>query len=102
MKKSRKARPFGGLSPCLKFLLLMKVSLFLVLVACLQVSANGYSQETFSLHFRQADVPAIFNTIQKESKYKFFYNNDYLKELGKVDLDVTDAPLASILRMVLG
>ena len=102
MKKSRKAKPFGGLSPCLKFLLLMKVSLFLVMAACLQVSARGYSQETFSLHFRQADASLIFSTIQKESKYKFFYNNDYLKELGKVDLDVTDAPLPNILRMVLG
>lgn len=44
----------------------------------------------------------IFSTIQKQSHYKFFYNNDYLKGLGKVDLDVTDAPLASILEKVLG
>ena len=102
MKKTRKVRPFGGLSPCLKFLLLMKLSLVLVMAACLQVSARGYSQETFSLHFRQADASLIFSTIQKESHYKFFYNNDYLKELGKVDLDVTDAPLTNILRMVLG
>src|SRR6201996_6817519 len=102
MKKSRKGKPFGGISPCLKFLLLMKVSLFLVLIACLQVSARGYSQETFSLHFKQAEVPLIFSTIQKQSHYKFFYNNDYLKGLGKIDLDVTDAPLTSILEKVLG
>jgi len=79
----------------------MKLSLFLVMAACLQVSARGYSQETFSLHFRQADASFIFNTIQKESHYKFFYNNDYLRELGKVDLDVTDAPLTNILQLVL-
>jgi TonB-linked SusC/RagA family outer membrane protein len=79
----------------------MKLSVLVVLAACLQVSARGYSQETFSLHFRQADASEIFNTIQKESKYKFFYNNDYVKALGKVDLDVTDAPLTNILQMVL-
>ncbi len=79
----------------------MKLSVLVVLAACLQVSARGYSQETFSLHFRQADASEIFNTIQKESKYKFFYNNDYVKALGKVDLDVTDAPLPSILNAVL-
>jgi TonB-dependent starch-binding outer membrane protein SusC len=79
----------------------MKLSVLVVLAACLQVSAKGYSQETFSLHFRQADVSSIFSTIQKESHYKFFYNNDYLRELGKVDLDVTDAPLTNILQMVL-
>ena len=72
------------------------------MAACLQVSARGYSQQTFSLHFRQAEASEIFNTIQKESKYKFFYNNDYIKLLGRVDLDVTDAPLTSILRTVLG
>ena len=85
-----------------KLLLLMKVSLMLLMAACFQVSARGYSQETFSLHFHHAEAHEIFKTIQRESRYLFFYNNDYLKELGKVDLDVTDAPLTSILNTVLG
>ena len=80
----------------------MKFSFFLVFATCLQVSAKTYAQEKFSLHFKQAEVSKIFNAIQKQSKYRFFYNNGYLDKLGKVDLDVKDSELESILKIVLG
>src|SRR5258708_16270047 len=80
---------------------MVKICFALLMTLCLQVSAHGYSQEKFSFHVRQVGAHEIFNAIQKESKYRFFYNNDYLRQLGKVDLDVTDAPLASILDQVL-
>lgn len=79
----------------------MKLGLVLAVAACMQVSAKGYSQETFSLHFRNTQVDQIFKVIQKESSYLFFYNDDYLKTLGRVNLDVTNSPLNSILDQVL-
>lgn len=79
----------------------MKLGLVLAVTACMQVSAKGYSQETFSLHFRNTQVDQIFKVIQKESSYLFFYNDDYLKSLGRVNLDVTNTPLNSILDQVL-
>ena len=102
MKKRKKVKTFREVSLYLKCLLLMKVSFVLAIAACFQVSAKGYSQETFSLHFRHTEVHQIFKAIQKESNYLFYYNDDYLKELGKVNLEVTDSPLSSILNMVLG
>ncbi len=80
----------------------MKVSFFIVLVTCLQVSAKTYSQEKFSLHFKQAEVAKIFNAIQKQSKYRFFYNNGYIDKLGRVDLNVKNTELESILKIILG
>jgi len=80
---------------------MVKICFALLMTLCLQVSAHGYSQEKFSFHVRQVGAHEIFNAIQQESKYRFFYNNDYLRQLGKVDLDVTDVPLASILDQVL-
>src|ERR1700754_4400248 len=80
---------------------MLKICFALLMTLCLQVSAHGYSQEKFSFHVRQVGAHEIFNVIQQESKYRFFYNNDYLRQLGKVDLDVTDASLASILDQVL-
>jgi len=67
----------------------------------MQVSARSYSQEKFSLHFKQTEVAKIFTAIQKQSEYKFFYNNDYLNKLGKVDLDVTNSELEDILKILL-
>src|SRR5258708_8577467 len=86
----------------LKFLLQMKIGFCLFMAVCLQVSAHGYSQDKFSFHVRQVGAHEIFNAIKQESKYRFFYNNDYLRQLGKVDLDVTDASLTNILDQVLG
>ncbi|HEY4291194.1 MAG TPA: TonB-dependent receptor [Puia sp.] len=80
---------------------MVKICFALLMTLCLQVSAHGYSQEKFSFHVRQVGAHEIFNAIQQESKYRFFYNNDYLRQLGKVDLDVTDVPLARILDQVL-
>src|ERR1700743_1337797 len=102
MQRSRNAGPLQGLNRSLKFLLLMKISFILLMTVCLQVSARGYSQEKFSFHLKQVGAHEIFIAIQHESSYRFFYNNDYLKQLGKVDLDVTDASLSSILDQVLG
>ncbi len=102
MKKSNKAKAFKALPACLKFLLLMKLSFLLTFVTCLQVSARTYSQEKFNLHYKQVEVPKIFNTIQKQSQYRFFYNNGYINKLGKVDIDVTNAELENVLNIVLG
>ena len=102
MKKSKKARVCRAATPYLKFLLLMKVSFALILITCLQVSARSYSQEEFNLHFKQVEVSKILSAIQKESNYRFFYNNGYMDQLGKVDLQVNKASLADVLAIVLG
>jgi TonB-linked SusC/RagA family outer membrane protein len=80
----------------------MKVSFAIMLVTCLQVSARSYSQGEFNLHFKQVAVSKILNTIQKESNYRFFYNNGYMAQLGKVDLQVNNASLMDVLAIVLG
>src|SRR5882757_479342 len=97
MKKSLEGGAFRSYSPGLKFLLLMKLSFGILLITCMQVSANAYSQEKFSLHFKQAEVAKILTAIQDQSSYRFFYNNGYINKLGKIDLEVTDALLPDIL-----
>src|SRR5579871_5506960 len=102
MKKSNKATALPARRACLKFLLFMKLSFILVFITCLHAAAKTYSQETFSLHFKQVEAPKIFNAIQKQSKYRFVYNNDYINQLGKVSIDVTNSGLENILNIVLG
>lgn len=80
----------------------MKVSFALILITCLQVSAHSYSQEKFNFNFKRVEVSQILNTIQKEGKYRFYYNNGYISRLGRVNLEVTDASLANVLNIILG
>ncbi|NML38024.1 TonB-dependent receptor [Chitinophaga sp. G-6-1-13] len=101
MKKSR----FGGasyaLSQTVKLLLMMKLCFVVVLLSCLHASATVFSQEKFTLTFVRTDADKIFAKIQQESDYRFFYNYTAIRQLGKIDLQVKDAPLAEIMRRML-
>ncbi|WP_419788924.1 TonB-dependent receptor [Mucilaginibacter sp. FT3.2] len=97
MKKTRRAFAIPGAPVCLKVILLMKAVFFLILVTCMQVSADVYSQQKFTLNIKQTDVSTILTKIQKQSDYRFFYNYAALKKLGKVDLDVTNASIEQVL-----
>jgi len=102
MKKSKTAGAFGLPLPLLKFLLLMKVSFAIMLITCMQVSANSYSQGEISLNYKKVEVSKILTAIQKESSYRFFYNNGLLNQLGKVDIHVNKASLPEVLNILLG
>jgi TonB-linked SusC/RagA family outer membrane protein len=101
MKNKRLQWPGRMPARVVKFLLVMKLSALLMLTCCLQVSADVYSQKRFTLRFEQAGIDKIFARIQKESEYKFFYNYGYIRQLGKIDLQVSDATLPEILDRVL-
>ncbi len=101
MKKIRKAYAFPDTRACVKFILLMKAVFLLVFATCLQVSAHVYSQERFSLDFKQTEVSTILTDIQKQSKYRFFYNYSTVKTLGKADLQTNDATIVEILNKLL-
>ena len=79
----------------------MKLTFFLMMLSFMQVSARVYSQDRFTLDYKRVDADKIFNKIQKESSYRFFYTFEDIKKLGPVDLHVKNATLADILDKVL-
>ncbi|MGX5818939.1 TonB-dependent receptor [Chitinophaga lutea] len=101
MKKRRFGRTFRAPDQTIKLLLVMKLSFAVVLMTCLHASAAVYSQQRFTLSFVRVDADKIFEKIQKESDYRFFYNYNSIRKLGKVDLNVKDAPIAVIMERVL-
>lgn len=102
MKKITKAFAWLYMQPPFKIILLMKGALLLIMFTCLQVSANVYSQEKFSLDLKQTEVSSILTKIQKQSNYRFFYNYSSIKKLGKVNLLVKDASIQTILEALMG
>lgn len=102
MKKITKAFAWLYMQPPFKTILLMKGALLLIMFTCLQVSANVYSQEKFSLDLKQTEVSNILTKIQKQSNYRFFYNYSSIKKLGKVNLQVKDASIHAILEALMG
>lgn len=84
-----------------KFWRCMKLSFILVFVTCLQASARLSGQEMFTLSMNHVSVDKVLSKIQKQSNYRFFYNERYLRHLNPVSLRVKDAALSEVLDQLL-
>lgn len=78
----------------------MKLTVLLLLVACLQVSAHVDAQ---NITYRKNNVSLenVFRTIRKQTGYEFLYNTAMLKRAKKVDTKFRDTPLKKALDKVL-
>lgn len=82
------------LSP--KTLLVMKMTAFLLTIACLQISAKTVSQ-TITLTEKDASLKALFKKIEQQSGYYFFYSDELLKEAKPVSIQVSNSSLKEAL-----
>src|ERR1700748_2972591 len=53
-----------------KYLLMMKLTALLLLIACMQVSARGYSQDKISITLKNVRLKYAIAYIQHNSKYR--------------------------------
>lgn len=79
-----------------KTLLIMKFTAIFLFAACLQVSANGYSQK---ITLSQTNVPLkkVLKEIANQSGYQFFYKDKLLRQTGAVTLSVNNASIEEVL-----
>jgi len=81
-----------------KLLLIMKLTAVLILAFTMQISASAYSQSTkFSLDLKEKTVREVFHTIEGQSQFRFFYNDDFKLIDEKVDVNVKDVSVEAIL-----
>ncbi|WP_158638360.1 TonB-dependent receptor [Panacibacter ginsenosidivorans] len=78
----------------------MKLTVVLVMFFCLQASADGFSQQKISLKFKKTEIADILTSIEKQTSYRFLYNNDLLDLKQKVNLNVQDAELKEVLNLM--
>lgn len=76
----------------------MKLCAVLLLAACLQASAKGFSQITI----QASNVPLqyVFAQIEKQSGYTFFYDENILTAAKKIDIRVSNITLEEVLPIV--
>src|ERR1700759_1704481 len=84
----------------LKTLLVMKLTVLLITVVCLHVTAATYAQKV-TLNEKNATLDKVFDDIKKQSGYIFFYNNEVLNGIGRVSINIKDATLQQALDQVL-
>jgi TonB-linked SusC/RagA family outer membrane protein len=88
----------GGKIPLLsKALLVMKITTFFLLVGVLQVSARGFGQEKLSLRYKNAEIAGILVNIEKQTHYRFLYNDQLQAIRQKVTINVENADIRQAL-----
>jgi len=78
----------------------MNITGFLLLAACLHVSARGYTQKV-TLSGKDMPLEKVFNIIERQTGYAFFYDFDIFKDTHKVTLNVKDMNLDEVLKACL-
>jgi len=82
----------------LKVMLLMKLTIVLVLISFMQVSANGFSQAKISLKLQSVELRQVFSQIEKKSDCRFLYNDDAITLINqKVNVYADNALVSDVL-----
>lgn len=74
---------------------IMKLTAIILLAACMQVNAKGYSQITLSEH--NAPLQRVFQKIQRQSGYDFVSTYEVIKKAGNVTVSVQNVTLQQAL-----
>jgi len=70
----------------------MKITSFLLLVFVLQVSARGFGQR-LNLRYRNAEIAGILVNIEKQTNYRFLYNNQLSAIRQKVTVNLENVDI---------
>ncbi|MBB3969224.1 TonB-dependent receptor [Mucilaginibacter phyllosphaerae] len=78
----------------------MKLIFMMMLAGCLQLSAAGFGQN-ISITQKGARLESIFKTIEKQTRYTFFYKVELISKLNRVSVDIKDQPVEKALNNLL-
>jgi TonB-dependent starch-binding outer membrane protein SusC len=84
-----------GLFPT-KIALTMRLTIFLMIVATLKVSAGAFAQ-TVSVSVKNAPIEEVLSSVKQQTGYLFFYDRDLLRTVKPVTIKAENKPLADFL-----
>jgi TonB-linked SusC/RagA family outer membrane protein len=74
----------------------MKMTVVILLIASIQVSATGFAQK-ITISQQNAPIEHVLKEIKKQTGYLFFYNQEWLKQVKAVNIDVKNASIDEVL-----
>ena len=80
-----------------KLLLPMKLTLIIIFLSVLQVSATVYSQITVNLDVHDKSIREVLKTIEQQSKIRFFYSDDLLIMNEMIDIKADNKNIIGVL-----
>ncbi len=100
-KKHNSEKYFSGRYHYYLYLLLMRsVTAFIWISMCSLYANPSLGQNKIHVRFKNTPLTEVFSTLEKQTNYVFFYNDDVLKSANTITLD-KDATLEEILNNAL-
>ncbi|HUQ67531.1 MAG TPA: TonB-dependent receptor [Flavitalea sp.] len=75
----------------------MKCTIAIMLLACLQVSANGFSQSRITVNLHSIEMKRALSLIERKSDFRFLYNQKLLSDLERVEINAVNEEVTSVL-----
>src|SRR6201991_3130068 len=102
MKKNRSSMPVHAAVYLTKCLLMMKIVTLLICVFSLQTIANdGFAQETITLRLENSTLRKAFKVIEKNTSFRFVYNEEVLPADQRISINVQAQPVANVMKKLL-
>ena len=83
-----------------KTLLVMQFTSVLLLCVCLQAAAGAHSQ-TVSFSGKKISIEKVFNAVEKQTGYVFFFDEDLLRVARPVTIEAVNLPLEQFLHKLM-
>lgn len=100
-KKHNSEKYFSGRYHYYLYLLLMRsVTAFIWISMCSLYANHSLGQNKIHVRFKNTPLTEVFSTLEKQTNYVFFYNDDVLKSANTITLD-KDATIEEILNNAL-
>lgn len=79
----------------------MKLTIALLTLICLQVSAKTYSQDKITLKMNATEMKKVLFAIEKKTNFRFLFSEEIIKNQPPVSIDVVDAPIDEVMNRLL-
>lgn len=80
----------------------MKMIVLLICIFSMQSFANNsMAQENITLRLENASLKKAFKTIEKQSTFRFLYNDNILPDNPKINVSISDQPVDEVMKKLL-
>jgi TonB-linked SusC/RagA family outer membrane protein len=102
MKKRECSAGSCATDSIIKYLLMMKMTILVICVFSLQTLANnGFGQDNITLKLENATLRKAFREIEKQTLFRFVYNEEVVPSDQKVSIHVEEKPLNTVMQKLL-
>lgn len=84
-----------------KWVQIMKLTVFFILLFVVNASASFSQSTKISIRVENGTLSEIFSEIERQSEYRFFYQNEQIQDLGKKTVDVTNKNILDVVNELL-